>query len=255
MNIVDIKTIGVLGGGVMGQGISQSAILAGYRVVCRELTDELAAKTKAGILNGRFGLLSGVQRGKLTQEQVDRAMALLTVTSRIEDLKEVDLLIEAIGGAAGALEDKGLKLKVFGEMDKLVRREAVFASNTSYFSITDLAAATDRKDRFIGLHFFSPASIMKGCEIIWTAEVSPEVIDLALELGRRMGKVPVKVKDVPGDTGFVGNRIFKAVRQEAMKIVQEGIATAEDVDTVMITGFNWPAGPLGMSRGARSGWK
>lgn len=255
MNIEDIKTIGVLGGGVMGQGISQSAILAGYKVICRDLTNELAAKVKDGIMNGRFGLTGAVQRGKLNQEQADRAMALLTVTSQVEDLKDVDILIEAIGGPAGALEDKGLKLKVFGEMDKLVKKEAIFASNTSFCTIADLAAATARRDRFIGLHFFSPASLMKGCEVIWTAEVLPEVIDLAMELGRRMGKTSVKVKDVPGDTGFVGNRIFRALKQEAMKIVQEGIATAEDVDTVMMTGFNWPAGPLNMGRAARGGWK
>jgi len=255
MNIDKIKTIGVLGGGVMGQGISQAAILAGYKVVCRDLTDELTAKAKQNILNGRFGLAGGVQRGKLTQEQVDRAMALLTLTSEVEDLKEADIMIEAIGGGPGALEDKGRKLKVFREMDILLKKEAIFASNTSYFTIADLAAATARKDRFVGMHFFSPASVMKGCEVIWTADVLPEVIDTVMELGRRLGKSPVKVKDVPGDTGFVGNRIYRALRQEAAQIVREGIATAQDVDTVMMTGFNWPAGPLGMGRGARSGWK
>jgi 3-hydroxybutyryl-CoA dehydrogenase len=255
MKIEDIKTIGVLGGGVMGQGISQSAILAGYKVICRDLTDELAAKTKDSIINGRFGLAGGVQRGKMTQEQVDKALSLLTVTSKAEDLKDVDLLIEAIGGAPGVMEDKGIKLKVFGEMDKIVKKEAIFASNTSFFTIADLAAVTTRKDRFIGMHFFSPASIMKGCEVIWTADVLPEVIDIIMELGRKMGKLTVKIKDVPGDTGFVGNRIYKALTLEAMKIVQEGIATGEDVDNVMMTGFNWPAGPLGMGRGARGGWK
>ena len=256
MNIDDIKKIGVLGGGVMGRGISQCAILAGYNVICRDLTDELAAKANHAILNGRFGLASGVKRGKLTQEQVDRALTLLTTTSKVEDLQDVDILIEAIGGSdGGALENKDLKLKVFGEMDKRVKREAIFASNTSYFTIADLAATTTRSDRFVGMHFFSPASIMKGCEIIWTADVLPEVIDIAMELGRRLGKLSVKVKDVPGDTGFVGNRIYRALRQEAIKIVREGVATAEDVDNVMMTGFNWPAGPLGMGRGARGGWK
>lgn len=255
MNIDDIKTIGILGGGVMGQGISQSAILAGYPVICRELTDELAAKTKEGILNGRFGLTSGVQRGKLTQEQANQAMALLTVTNRAEDMKEVDILIETIGGTGGVKEDKGVKIKVFSEMDKVVKKKAIFASNTSYFTITDLAAATGRKDRFIGMHFFSPASIMKGCEVIWTADVLPEVIDLAMELARRMGKLPAKVKDVPGDTGFVSNRIYTALRLEAMKIVEEGIATEEDVDKVMTAGYNWPSGPLSMRRGAQGGWK
>ena len=255
MNMDDIKTIGVLGGGVMGQGISQSAILAGYKVICRDLTDELAAKTKHNILNGRFGLAGSVQRGKLTQEQVDRAIALLTLTSKVEDLKDVDILVEAIGGTPGVMEDKGMKLKVFGEMDKMVKKGAIFASNTSYFTIADLAAVTTRKDRFVGMHFFSPASVMKGCEVIWTADVLPEVIDIVMELGRRLGKLSVKVKDVPGDTGFIGNRIYRALRLEAMKIVQEGIATAEDVDNVMMTGFNWPVGPLSMGRGARGGWK
>ncbi len=255
MNIDNIKEIGVLGGGVMGQGISQCAILAGYNVICRDLTDELAAKANDAILNGRFGLTSGVQRGKLTQEQVERALTLLTTTSKVEDLQDVDILIEAIGGAGGGLEDKSLKLKVFGEMDEIVKREAIFASNTSYFTIADLAAATTRRDRFVGMHFFSPASIMKGCEIVWTVDVLPEVIDIAMELGRRLGKLSVKVKDVPGDTGFVGNRIYRALRQEAIKIVREGVATAEDVDKVMMTAFNWPAGPLGMGRGARGGWQ
>jgi 3-hydroxybutyryl-CoA dehydrogenase len=255
MNIDDIKTIGVLGGGLMGQGISQSAILAGYRVICRDLSEEIVARTRDTVGNGRFGLAGGVQRGKLTQEQADKALSLFTVTSKVEDLKDVDFMIEAIGGTTGVMEDKGVKIKVFSEMDKVVKKEAIFASNTSFFTIADLAATTNRKDRFIGMHFFSPANVMKGCEVIWTADVMPEVIEITMELGRRWGKVPVKVKDTAGDTGFIGNRVYRALRMEANKIVEEGLATAEDIDTVMTTGFNWPVGPLGMGRGARGGWK
>jgi 3-hydroxybutyryl-CoA dehydrogenase len=255
MNIDDIKTIGIMGGGVMGQGISQSALLAGYKVICRDLTDEIVAKTKDSIANGRFGLAGAVQRNKITKEQMDKAMSLLTVTSKVDDLKNVDFLLEAIGGTTGVMEDKGVKIKVFTEVDGVVKKEAIFSSNTSFFTIADLAAATKRKERFIGMHFFSPASVMRGCEVIWTADVLPEVIDITMELGKRFGKVPVKVKDVPGDTGFIGNRIYRVLGAEAIKIVQAGIATAEDVDTVMMTGFNWPAGPLGMGRGARGGWK
>jgi 3-hydroxybutyryl-CoA dehydrogenase len=254
MNIDDIKTIGVVGGGLMGQGISQSAIIAGYKVICRDLTDEIIARTKDIIANGRFGLAGGVQRGKLTQEQADQALARFTVTTKVEDLKDVDFMIEAIGGTSGVIEDKGVKIKVFGEMDKIVKKEAIFASNTSFFTIADLAAATNRKDRFIGMHFFSPANVMKGCEVISTADVTPEVIEITMELGRRWGKMPVKVRDVPGDTGFVGNRIYRALRTEANKIVEEGVARPEDVDTVMTSGFNWPVGPLGLSRGTRGGW-
>jgi 3-hydroxybutyryl-CoA dehydrogenase len=255
MNIDDIKTIGVLGGGLMGQGISQSAILAGYKVICRDLTDEIVAKSIDNIVNGRFGLAGAVQRGKLTQEQADKARTLMTVTSKVEDLKNVDFMIEAIGGTTGVMEDQGGKIKGFGEMDKVGKKEAIFASSTSFFTIADLAAVTTRKDRFIGMHFFSPANVMKGCEIIWTADVMPEVIEITMELGRRWGKVPVKVKDRAGDTGFIGNRVYRALRMEANKIVEEGLATPEDIDTVMTTGFNWPVGPLGMGRGARGGWK
>jgi len=257
MKIEDIKTIGVMGAGVMGGGISQTAILAGYNVVCRDLTDEILAKTKDTIVNGRFGLKGGVERGKQTQEQMDQALARLTLTTKVEDLKDCDLIIEAIGGGAPQeIENKPLKLKVFTELDQLVKKEAVFASNSSRFTIADLAAVTDRKDRFIGMHWFSPANIMKLVEVTYTADVKEDVIQLMEELCKNFGKTSVRVKDVPGDTGFIGNRIMGAARREAQKIVEEGIATAEDVNTAMMLGFNWPAGPLPLGGpGARSGWQ
>ena len=256
MKLEDVKSIGVVGAGVMGGGISQSAILAGYKVICRDLTDEILERTRDTIANGRFGLKGGVERGKQTQEPMDQAMARLALTTKVEDLKDCDLIIEAIGGGEdGRLENKPLKLKVWAELDKLVKKEAAFASNTSVFTITDLAAATERKERFVGMHLFSPANIMKLVEVTYTADTSEETIKLIEDLSKSMGKTPVRVKDVPGDTGFIGNRVFGAARREAQKIVDEGIATAEDVDTAMMLGFNWPAGPIGMGLGARSGWK
>jgi len=257
MKLEDIKTIGVMGAGVMGGGISQSAILVGYKVICRDLTDEILAKTKDTIANGRFGLKGGVERGKQTQEQMDQALANLTLTTKVEDLKDCDLIIEAIGGGpSGELENKDIKLKVWGELDKLIKKEAVFASNTSRFTIADLAKATERKDRFIGTHFFSPANIMKLVEVIYTADVKEEVIQLAEQLCQKFGKTTVRVKDVPGDTGFIGNRIMGSARREALKIVEEGTATAEDVNTAMMLGFNWPSGPLPLGGpGARTGWQ
>ena len=255
MKVDDIKTIGVVGGGVMGGGITQTAIMAGYNVICRDLTDEIIARTKDNILNGRFGLKGGVERGKHTQADVDQAMARLTLTTKVEDLKNADLVIEAIGGAPGQMENKDLKLKVFAELDEIVNKNAIFASNTSFFTIADLAAATKRRDKFLGMHWFSPANIMKVVEVIWTADTDPEVTQAIEDLCKKLGKVPVRVKDIPGDTGFIGNRVFRAAAMEAAKIVAEGVATAEDVDTAMTLGFNWPAGPLGMGRGARSGWK
>ena len=256
MKIEDVSSIGVLGAGVMGTGITQTAILAGYKVICRDLTDEILKRARDTIINGRFGLKSGIERGKLTQEKMDEALARLTLTTKVEDLKNCDIIIEAIGGAsAGELENKPLKLKVFAEIDKIIKKQAIFASNTGMFTIADLAAVTQRKDKFIGMHWFSPATIMKVVEVNCTADTSEETIQLIEALCKRLGKTSVRVKDVPGDTGFVGLRIFTAAVKEARKIIKEGIATPEGVDTIMMGGFNWPSGPIGLSRGVRKGWE
>ena len=254
MKLSDIKSIGVVGAGVMGGGISQSAIIAGYNVVCRDLTDEILAKTRDTIINSRFGLKGGVERGKQTQAEMDAALARLKLTTEVADLKDCDLIIEAIGGGLdGAIENKPLKLKIWKELDDIVKKEAVFASNTSAFTIADLAVAVERKDRFVGMHLFSPANIMKLVEVTYTADTSEETIQLIEDLSKSMGKTPVRVKDIPGDTGFIGNRIMTAARNEAQKIVEEKIATLDDVNTAMKLGFNWPAGPL--EGGARTGWE
>ena len=257
MKLEDINCIGIIGAGVMGGGIAQSAILVGQKVVVRDLTEEICEKSKDIIVNGRFGIKAGVDRGKQTQEGMDHALALLNYTTNVEDLKDCDLIIEAIGGGPdGAIENKDMKLKIFTELDNVVKKDAVFASNTSMYTITDLASVTDRKDRFIGMHLFSPANIMKLVEITFTKEVTEDVIKLIEALSNSWGKTAIRIKDVPGDTGFIGNRVMHAARLEAMKIVEEGIATAEDVNTAMELGFRWPAGPLpSTAPGARSGWQ
>ena len=255
MKLEDVKSIGILGAGVMGGGIAQSAILAGFNVIVRDLKDEICDKAKDTIINGRFGIKGGVEKGKTTQEEMDQAIARLQFTTKVEDLKDCDLVIEAIGGGPGQLENKDLKLQIFKELEGIVKKDAVFASNTSYFTLADLAVATNRKDQFVGMHLFSPANIMKLVEVGYTTDTSEETIKLIEDLSVKMGKTPVRVKDVPGDTGFIANRIFRAAAQEAMKIVNEGIATAEDVNTAMTLGFRWPVGPLAMGMGARSGWK
>jgi len=257
MKLEDIKTIGIMGGGVMGGGIAQTAILAGYKTVVRDLKDEILAKTKDTIINGRFGLKGGVERGKQTQQQMDSALANLSLTTRVEDLKDCDLIIEAIGGSnPEEIENKDLKLRVFAEMDRLIKKEAIFVSNSSRFTIADLAKVTNRKDRFIGMHWFSPANVMKAVEVIYTPDVKEDVIQIIEGLCLKFGKTSARVKDVPGDTGFVGNRIMGAARQEALKIIKEGIATADDINKVMVGGFNWPVGPV-RSGGpsARTGWR
>jgi len=257
MKLQDVKCIGVMGAGVMGGGIAQSLILAGFKVIVRDLTDEINQKSKDTIINGRFGIKGGVDRGKTTQEQMDKALSLLNYTTKVEDMKDCDLIIEAIGGGEdGRLENKPLKLRVFAELDNIVKKEAMFASNTSMFTIADLAAATKRPKQFVGMHLFSPANIMKLVEVIYTKDTPEELIKLIEDLSKAMDKTPVRVKDVPGDTGFIGNRVMGAARREAMKIVEEGIATPQDVNTAMMLGFRWPAGPLFISGpSARSGWQ
>jgi len=255
VKLQDVKCIGVLGAGVMGAGISQTAILAGYKVITRDLTDEIIARAKENIINGQFGLKSAVERGKITQGHMDKAIGNLTLTTRVEDLKNCDIVIETIGGGpSGQVESKDIKLKVFAELDKVVKKSAIFASNTSKFTIADLAAVTTRKPLFIGMHWFSPATIMKIVEVVWTQDTTEETIQLIEALSEKFGKTHVRVKDVPGDMAHVGNRVFNAATEEARKIVEQGICTAEGVDIIMMGGFNWPVGPIGMSMSNRANW-
>ena len=249
MKIDDIKLIGVLGGGVMGGGIAQSCAAAGFNTRIRDLNDELLEKTRGSMIDGRFGLRGSVERQKMTQQQMDETVARLSFTTKIEDLRDADLIIEAVP------EDLDLKKKIYAELDALAKPAAVFASNTSGFAISDLNKAVGRKERFIGMHWFSPAYIMRLVEIIYAPETSEETVRLIEELGARMGKETVRVKDAPGAYGFVANRIYFAAVAEARKVLDEGIATAEDINKAMRIGFNWPVGPLEMVAGARKGWQ
>ena len=256
MKLEDIKCIGILGAGVMGGGIAQCAIQTGKKVIVRDLTEEICDNARDVILNARFGFNKAVELGKMTAEARDAAMALLSFTTNVEDLKDCDLIIEAIGGGDdGAIENKPLKLRVWAEMDSIVQEEAVFASNTSMFTIADLAEVTTRKDRFIGMHLFSPANIMKLVEVTRTGDTTDDVVQLIVDLSESWGKTPITLNDVPGDTGFIGNRIMVAVRKEAMKLIEEGVGTADDVNLAMTLGFRWPAGPFPQGPNARSGWK
>ncbi len=249
MKVDDIKYVGVMGGGVMGGGIAQSFIASGYRTIVRDLNDELIEKTRGTMIDGRFGLKGAVERGKMTQEQFDAAVGRLSFTANVDDLRTCDLIVEAVP------ENLELKKTVWSELDGLVKPEAIFATNTSGFAISDLNKAVSRRDRFIGSHWFSPAFVMKIIEVIYAPETNEETLETMLELTRRLGKTPIKVKDAPGKYGFVANRIYFAMVAEARKVLEEGVASAEDIDNAMKLGFNWPVGPLGMVQGARSGWQ
>lgn len=248
MNVDDIKLIGVIGGGVMGGGIAQVCAVSGYPVMIRDVTEELLLKTRDAIMDGRYGLRTGIERGKITQEQMDEATGKLAFTTDVEDLRSADLIIEAIP------EDLELKKKVFAELDTLVKPETIFATNTSGFAISHLNQAVARKDRFLGMHWFSPAPVMRLIELVHAPETSEEAIATLEALGERLGKVTIRVKDAPGEYGFVANRIYFAAVAEARKVLESDIATADDINKAMRFGFNWPVGPLEMVAGARKGF-
>jgi 3-hydroxybutyryl-CoA dehydrogenase len=242
MKIDDIKLVGVMGGGVMGGGIAQTFAAHGFQTIIRDLNDDLIEKTRASMVDGRFGLKGSVERGKMT-------LARFSFTKEVNDMRDCDLVVEAVP------ENLELKKSVFSELDGLIKPGAIFASNTSGFAISDLNKAVSRRDRFVGFHWFSPAFIMKPIEVIYAPETSQETVDTMIELTGRLGKVPVRVKDAPGKYGFVANRIYFAMVAEARKVLDEGIASADDINAAMRLGFNWPAGPLEMVAGARKGWQ
>ncbi len=246
-----IESVGVIGGGVMGAGIAQALAVGGCTVTVRDLNEQLIEKARSTIVDGRYGLKRGVERGKTTQEDADAALARLTFTTSLDDLRSVDLIVEAVP------EDLALKKKVFAEVDGVAGPDTVFASNTSGLAISEInkAVSDTRRPRFIGMHWFSPAPVMKLCELVYAPETADETIQALESLCQRIGKASVRVKDAPGKYGFIANRIYFAAVREAQKVLEEGIATPEDINKAMVFGFNWPVGPLAMVEGATKGWQ
>lgn len=229
---MEIKKIGVLGAGTMGNGIAQVCALSGHDVVIRDIEDKFLEN---GINAIKKSLSKGVEKGKLAQDQADQALSRIQKTLNVEDLKDVDLVIEAV------IENADLKKSVFKELDGLVRDDVIFASNTSSISITELGAATKRPDKFIGMHFMNPVPIMKLVEVIRGMETSDVTKETIFALTEKMGKIPVEVNDYPG---FVSNRILMPMINEAIFCIQEGVGTVESIDSVMKLGMNHPLGPL-----------
>jgi 3-hydroxyacyl-CoA dehydrogenase len=235
----------------MGSGIAQALAVGGVKVIVRDVKDELVAKSRETIVDGRYGLNRGVERGKTTQDEADAALARLSWTTDVAGLAGVDLIVEAVP------EDLELKRKVFTELDSVVQESAFFASNTSGLSIADLnqAVSEARRPKFIGMHWFSPAPVMKLVELVHAPDTAEETIAALEDLCSRAGKMTVRVKDAPGRYGFIANRIYFAAVREAQKVLEEGIATPEDINKAMVYGFNWPVGPLAMIEGATKGWQ
>ncbi|MFO7783136.1 MAG: 3-hydroxyacyl-CoA dehydrogenase family protein [Thermodesulfobacteriota bacterium] len=230
---MDIKKIGVVGAGAMGNGIAQVAAQIGCDVVLRDIKDEFVERGMKAI--DKF-LSKSVEKGKLEASEKDAIIGRIKGTTDMGDLKDVDFVVEAV------IEDLELKKGVFKELDDLCRPEVILASNTSSMSLTEIAAATNRQDKVCGMHFFNPVPIMKLVEVIRGFSTSDETVAATTSLAQKMGKVTVEVKkDSPG---FIVNRIMIPHMIEAIKIVEEGIASIEDVDIAVKNGLNYPMGPF-----------
>jgi len=230
---MNVKRMAVLGSGTMGHGIAQAAAFSGYAVRLYDINDsllEIALETIKGNIDRYF-----VAKSKITKEEGDEILARISATTDLKTAAgDADFVIEAIP------EKLDLKKETFKKLDGICPQHTILATNTSVLPVTAIAGATGRTDRCIGTHFFNPAAIMKLVEVVLPIGVSADTVETTLAVCRKLGKVPVKVKDVPG---FIVNRLLGLLYQEAAQIVLEGTATAEEIDTAMKLGAGYPMGP------------
>ena len=229
---MEIKKVGVVGCGIMGNGIALVTAQAGYPVVVSEINDELLKK---GLTKIDSFLTRSVEKEKITRPDKDAIMARIKGTVDIKDFGDCDLVIEA------ATENLDLKKKIFAELDKVCSQNTILATNTSCLSIIDTAMATGRPDKVLGLHFMNPVPLMKLLEIVKTIATSDETLEIGKEFGNSLGKTIVIAKDTPG---FIANYLEMPYLLNSMRIMDAGVATKEDIDTTMTLGFNHPMGPL-----------
>lgn len=227
-----VQRVGVVGCGLMGAGIAQAAAVAGFAVRVRDTQEAALARGRQEIERslGRF-----VEKGQLAPGDRDAALSRLEFVRGLDDLRACDLIIEAI------TEDLAVKNRLWAELDPVAAPEAIFASNTSSLSIAAMAAATSRPDRFVGLHFFSPVPLMPLVEVVRAITTSDEAVEAAVAFARRLGKEPVAARDTPG---FIVNRLLIPYLLDAVRAVEQGVATTADLDTAMRLGAGHPMGPL-----------
>ena len=231
---MEIRKVGVVGAGTMGNGIAQVFATAGYDVIMRDIKDEFVARGLATIGKSLERMAS---RAKITPEAKDAALGRIKTTIDLNALADCDLVIEAI------LEEVAIKTQLFRELDAIVKPGAILATNTSSISVTKVAAATKRPDHVVGMHFFNPVPMMQLVEVIRALQTSDEVCRMTEEISRKVGKTPHTVKD---SYGFVGNRVLIPMINEAINCLYEGLAGPEDIDSVMKLGMNHPMGPLAL---------
>ena len=227
-----IKKVGVLGCGLMGSGIAQVAAQAGYDVVVREVEQKFLDKGLGGI---QKNLGKSVEKGKLQQADADACLGRLKGTTSLQDLADCDIVIEAI------IENAQLKKDTYAELDKIVKPEALFASNTSSLTITELSMATARPKQFVGLHFFNPVPVMKLVEVVRTILTSDEAFNTAFAFGKSLGKEAVSCQD---NSGFIVNRLLVPYILDAIRAFEEGVGSIEDIDKAMVLGCGYPMGPF-----------
>ena len=229
---MQIKTVGVLGCGLMGSGIAQVSAAAGYKTIVREVED---AFLKKGLGKIEKFLAGGVEKGKVTAEEKDKTLGNLSGTTKLDDLKDCDIVIEAI------IENIDEKAKAYAVLDASVGAHTIFCSNTSSLCITELAATTTRPDRFGGLHFFNPVPLMKLVEVIRALTTSDETYQAMFEFAQSLGKEPITAPDRPG---FIVNRLLVPYLLDAIRAYENGLGTLEDIDKGMTLGCGYPMGPF-----------
>lgn len=233
---MQINKVGVLGCGLMGSGIAQVAAQAGYDVTVLEAEQKALDKGFAGIDASLAKFVErGPEKGGITAPEKDQIRARLKGTQKRDDLTQCDIVIEAI------IENIDEKKKVYAALDSIVKPEAIFATNTSSISVTELMTATKRVDRFIGLHFFNPVPLMKLVEVVRTIATSDAVMDTAVDFGKKLGKVPVRTSD---KTGFIVNRLLVPYLLDAIRAYEEGVGSIPDIDNAMKLGCGYPMGPF-----------
>jgi len=229
---MEIKQVSIVGAGVMGMGIGQALAQNGFSVTIADLSGDILERNLG---KTKKNLQSRVDRGKMSAEEAKRVLARIRTTTEMQDIADVDLVIEAV------VENMEVKNQVFTELDELCPARTILATNTSILSPTEIGSATKRPDKTIGMHWFNPAPAMKLIEVTAGLATSEETIEAIMEFSRKVGKTPVRVNEAPG--GIV-SRILVAIRNVAVDILAEGVASAEDIDTAMKLGANFPMGPL-----------
>jgi len=233
---MEIKSVGVLGCGLMGSGIAQVAAMSGFEVMVLEVEQKFLDKGFAGIEKSLAKFAERPpEKGGITTEQKDAARARLKGTTNKQDLADCDIVIEAI------IENVEDKKKMYASLDGVVKKDAIFASNTSSISITELLTSTKRPERFIGFHFFNPVPLMKLVEVVRTIATASEVYDAAYEFGKKLGKTPVRTSD---KTGFIVNRLLVPYLLDAIRAYEEGVGSIDDIDNAMKLGCGYPMGPF-----------